>query len=484
MAEEIGYVKDGGPVSWASLSDDSYETNPDLQWPHSIEKFDQMRREDSQVGSVLSAVTLPIQAARWEIDPAGAREEVVELVAQDLGLPIKGQDEPVRARRERGRFSWDDFLRLALLELTFGFSVFEQVYRIEDGKARLGKLAWRPPRTIRKFDVANDGGLVAVEQWGVFGSASVRIPVDRLVVFVNKREGANWLGQSLLRQAYKNWLLKDRYLRIQLMVGERNGLGVPMYTAAPLPDAIGRDAAKAEEWLKAQRDEGLQLAKDFRAGDAAGGSLPNGASFELKGVMGKLPDMDGPIRYHDEQIAKAVLAHFLTLGGDNSTGSYALGDTFADFFTGSLNAVMKHIADVTQQHVVEDLVDMNWGPNEPAPRLVPAPLGKEHPLTAEAIRALVDCKALTPGPELEKWLRMKFNLPASEPAAETTGMDAETAMTVLLGSQRGYLASDKVPLRQDEVRTLLNRLGANLTGDGPDIKRVPDAAGPLAEEAA
>lgn len=415
MPDEIGYVKDALP-GWNSLADEAHEKNPDLQWPQSIEVYDQMRREDAQVGSVIRAVTMPIRSARWEIDPADARPEVVQMIAEDLGLPIKGQETAPRPRRQRGKFSWDEFLRLALLELVFGHSVFEQVYRVEDGRARLSKLAWRPPRTISKIEVAKDGGLVAIEQHGVFGSTTVRIPVDRLVVFVNEREGANWLGQSLLRQAYKSWLLKDRLLRIEAMVAERNGLGVPVYEGAPLPDAIAKDPAKAEQWLTDQRDEGLKLAKEFRAGEASGAYIPNGAKLTLTGVAGKLPDLNTPIRRHDEQIARAMLANFLTLGGDDSTGSYALGDTFVDFFTGSLNALMKQIGDVTQQHVVEDIVDMNWGPDEPAPLIVPAQLGKDERLTAEGIRALVECGAFTADDELETYLRARYGLPAADEA--------------------------------------------------------------------
>lgn len=483
MADEIGYVK-GGLLGWGDLAEEAHEKNPDLQWPQSIETYDQMRLEDSQVASVLSAVTLPIRSTRWEIDPAGARDEVARQIAEDLGLPLKGEDEPPGRRRQRGRFSWDDFLRLALLELPHGHSVFEQVYRIEDGRARLGKLAWRPPRTISKFDVAKDGGLIAIEQWGVFGSTSVRIPVDRLVVFVNEREGANWRGRSLLRSAYKNWLLKDRFLRIQALVGERNGLGVPIFEGAELPDVIAKDATKAEKWLADQKAEGLELAESFRAGEAAGGYIPHGAKFTLTGVSGKLPDMDGPIRYHDEAIANAVLARFLTLGGDKSTGSYALGDTFLDFFTGSLNAKLGHVADVVQQHVVEDLVDLNWGPDEIAPRIVPTQLGKEHPLTAEGIRALIDCGAFTADPVLEKFLRARFGLPAPVERAEGEGdsSDAEVARAAAEVAQKVYLATDKVPLSQAEGRELIRRAGANLTGDGPDIQRVPDAR--PAEEAA
>lgn len=429
MADEIGYAR-SGILGWMALAEEAHEKNPDLQWPMSIEIYDQMRREDAQVGSVLRAVTTPIRSARWEIDPNGARDEVVYLVAQDLGLPIKGQDNPPRPLREQGKFSWDEFLRLALLELVFGHSVFEQVYRIDAaGRARIRKLAWRPPRTISKFDVADDGGLVAIEQWATGGTVNdgtgtIRIPVDRLVVFVSDREGANWIGQSLLRQAYKHWLLKDKFQRVEVLAGERNGLGVPVYEGAPIPDAYANDDGKAAEWLNEQQEKGVEVAQDFRAGDSAGAYIPNGAKLTLTGVNGKLPDMDGPIRRHNEEIAKAVLAHVLNLGGDNSTGSYALGATFADIFTGSLNAVLKHVADVTQQHVVEDLVDQNWGPDEPAPRLVAAPLGKEQALTAEGIRALVECGALTADDELERYIRSRSALPAPDPSTARTAPGA------------------------------------------------------------
>ncbi|WP_445241966.1 phage portal protein family protein, partial [Microbacterium testaceum] len=83
----------------------------------------------------------------WQLDPAGVRDEVAQLVADDLGLALKGKPR-VAPLRSKGRFSWDEFLRLALLELVFGHSVFEQVYEPDAfGRAHLRKLAWRPPRT-------------------------------------------------------------------------------------------------------------------------------------------------------------------------------------------------------------------------------------------------------------------------------------------------------------------------------------------------
>lgn len=411
MPQEIGYQ---APKlsSWWDLGFQALETNPAMVWPKSVDVFDKMRREDAQVGSVLRAVTYPIRRTEWTVDPSGARDEVVELVAGDLGIPVKGSSDPVVRDRE-SKFSWESHLALSLLELVYGHSVFEQVYRIDDrSRARLAKLAWRPPRTISKFDVAKDGGLRAVEQYSL-GLSKVRIPIDRLVVYVNEREGGNWLGQSLLRSAYKNWLLKDRMLRAQALTVERNGLGVPVYEGAEPPADLSAD--DREKWQLAERDAGLAIARDFRAGDTAGASIPAGAKLTLVGVSGRLPDTDGPIRYHDEQIARAVLAHFLNLGTE--TGSWALGSTFADFFTESLNAVSGQIADVTQQHVVADLVAQTWGPDEPVPVLAPAKIGATHVATAESIKVLREAGALSWSDADEDHLRSTYGLPARDPEA-------------------------------------------------------------------
>ncbi|OMH30644.1 DUF935 family protein [Tersicoccus sp. Bi-70] len=403
---EKGYSS--GASAWWAAPDE--EETPELRWPHNVEVYDRMRRQDAQVMSVMRAVTLPIRRTAWRIDPNGARDEVVALVAHDLGLPVVGQGEE-QVLRTRDRFSWPDYLRLSLLKLTFGHSFFEQVYRIdEQGYARLRKLGWRPPRTISKVDVAADGGLVAIEQHGVGVGADARMDVDRLVAHVNDREGGNWLGASLLRPAYKFWLLKDRLLRIQAQTVDRNGMGVPVYESAEQPKEL-----EPEKQIERQKDElreGKRLAQGFRSGDNAGAAIPNGAKLTLKGVEGNLPDAEKPIRYYDEQIARAVLAHFLNLGTE--TGSWALGSTFADFFTLSLQTVAMEIADTTTQHVVEDLVDQNWGEQEPAPRVVFDEIGSRHPATAEAIKALVDCGAITPDEKLEQWSRGTFGMPAAD----------------------------------------------------------------------
>ena len=414
---EIGYqVED--LLSWSAMSGESDEANPALRWPQSLEIYSQMRL-DAQVKSTLLAVALPVRRANWALDATGCRREVVDVVSQDLDLPIRGEAPAPSASRRRGRFSWQEHLRLAQLEDVYGHSVFEQVGEIEGGLWRLKKLAWRPHRTISKWKVAKDGGLVHIEQHG----GTRPIPVSQLVVYVRDREGGNWVGNSLLRAGYKNWLLKDRTMRAQALTVERNGLGIPVYTGAPLPDGVEMSPAEVEAWHAAQRDEGLKLAKGLRAGENAGVSIPAGSKLELMGVTGKLPDTDQPLRYHDEQIARAVLAHFLNLGTE--TGSWALGSTFADFFASSLQASALHLADVTQQHVIDDLVDINWGESEPAPRLVFDEIGASSPATAEAINALVGAGVIRPDRSLEEYLRQRYRLPVKDAPTTTQPKEGE-----------------------------------------------------------
>lgn len=382
------------------------EQTPELQWPNSVFVYDQMRRTDSQCKAVLKAVMLPVLRTPWRIDPAGARPEVVQLISDDLGLPIVGQPELVPAR-QKGRFSWTEHLRHALLSLVFGHSFFEVVYRVDDdgSLAHLAKLEYRPPTTIERIDVAKDGGLVAIKQyWTEVDRVPQPIPVSRLVAYVNEREGGNWLGTSLLRSAYKNWLLKDRLLRVQAQTIERNGMGIPKYKAQ-------------ENATEADITKGAQMAQALRAGEAAGLAVPNGADIELMGVSGTLPDAKPVIDYHDDAIARAVLAHFLNLG--SQTGSWALGATLGDFFTLSLQTVAQFVADTATRHIIEDLVDVNFGPDEPAPRLCFDEIGTRQQPTAESLAALVSAGILHPDSTLEGATRQFYGLPPAAPDGET-----------------------------------------------------------------
>lgn len=367
---EKGYAsQDGSSGNW--WADVTNEATPELRWPLSIDVYDRMRRQDAQVSSVLRAVASPIVRTQWRVDGTGCDPTVTRFVASNLGLPIVDDDSAgdfQAALRGRDRFSWNEHLRLSLLMLPFGHMFFEQVYRLDEqtGQFRIRKLGPRLPRTISKINVARDGGLVSIEQYGGmgFGTGAVVLPVNRLVAYVLEREGGNWFGNSLLRSAYKNWLLKDRALRTWSVSIDRNGVGIPVAKAAAgsTPDRM---------------DELEEIATSIRSGENAGAVLADGDDLELMGVKGTLPDIEKFVQYHDSQIARSALGHFLNLGGQTNgqVGSYNLGSVLADTFHLALDAVGDQIATTASAHIIEDLVDINFGPTVPAPRLVYDPIG-------------------------------------------------------------------------------------------------------------
>lgn len=399
----------GDSAPWSTFYDEA-DLPPDLRAPQDARTYRNMRM-DAQIASLLKATWLPVFRTQARVDAAGCRPEVAEHVAVNLGLPLVGQEAHPRPLRLRDRFSWAQHLRHVVLQDVYGYSPFEQVYRYNErtGRFDIRKLLWIPPWTIDDIKVAADGGLVEVRQ-NLPGTRPV--PVSGLVWYANEREGANWRGRSLLWACYRPWLLKDRLQRVGVLSVERNGMGVPTYTAPPRDAIDDPDGAKAEADIAA----GLEIAKGVRSGEAAGASLANGAKLELQGVTGSLPDATVLIRYFDEQMARSFLGHFLNLGTE--TGSWALGSTFADFFTLSLAAKAEEIADVTTQHVIEDLVDVNFGPDEPAPRLVFDEIGAQSAATVEALKLLHDAGLLDEDEVLKQFIRVKFKLPRPGPKAD------------------------------------------------------------------
>jgi hypothetical protein len=393
---DIGHVDDA--ALYGAYLQEMQEYVPALSWPISVRTYQQMRH-DPQLRAVLSAYTLPIRRATWAIDPSGCRDEVVQVVADDLGLPILGTDDGPGSARRRG-VRWADHLRLALLSLVYGHLPFELRYEIRDGLARLVNLGERMPSSITEIALNGDGTLKNIVQ--DMGTAQP-IPANRLIWYAHEREGSAWTGQSVLRPAYGPWLLKHEVWRVHATSIRRFGMGIPEVTAP-----AGGTPAQVQE---AQR-----LASAMRAGETAGAGLPNGFSFELKGMTGSVPDALAFVRYLDQQMSTSALAGLIDLG-NTSNGSRALGDSFLDLFLLSLQATADEIASTATSGqpgmpgIVTNIVDLNWGEDEPAPQVVCTDVGDRHEVTAQSLSLLLQYGALSPDPELEAYVRKAWRLP-------------------------------------------------------------------------
>jgi hypothetical protein len=138
-------------------------------------------------------------------------------------------------------------------------------------------------------------------------------------------------------------------------------------------------------------------------------------------VTGQTVDPLPHMKYHDEKIAESALAMFKTLGHDS--GARSLGDTFVDIFTQAVQSIANYFARVATEHIIRDLVELNFGPDEPYPTLTAGDLSANRAITTTAIKELVDAKLVTPDEKLEDYLRKTNGLPVADPTTARGGED-------------------------------------------------------------
>lgn len=414
LENERGYQNGIQPV-WGFGSErsryvsESIDPNPDLRGLEAVRTWDEMSRTDDQVGSALRALRTPVTSADWtltsteDVDPG-----VLEFVRTNIGLPKEGES---RGRRNREGIVFSEHLADAFKAAIFGHSVFEQVYKYNptDGRLWLRKLGPRAQTTIEEITVGRDGGLEGIRQ-APESLASFRggipkpvvIPVEHLVFYCVGKEGADWHGTSVLRQAYRPWFFKDRLERLAAQIVERNGMGVP----------IGYAGAGAN------RTELENALGNLRAGATSHVIAPEGTEIKLTGVSGSTVDALPYINHFNQQISKALAQGFQDLGHDS--GARSLGETFLEVALRASQEVADLIADVFTEHVIRDLVELNFGEGTPYPTLSPGDIVAGRDQDDTVLVELANAGLLTADAPLEAYLRKKKGLPELDEATART----------------------------------------------------------------
>jgi hypothetical protein len=376
-----GTIMIGGMISNA---DYLYE----FQGANLYTTVDRMRKGDATVRVALLALKLPILSANWYIKAASESPEdkhIADFVNEQLFNEMS--------------ITWHDFLRQSLLYLDYGHFVWEIVYKdvVFQGKKYVGlrKLAPRLPNTILAWKTRD--GKNGIQQFTIEKN-TVDIPIEKLLILVNEKEGDNWYGQSILRSAYKHWYIKDGLYQIEAVAHERQGLGVPYVKKKP-------GTSKADT-IKAQ-----ELLQNMRANEKGYLNIPDGWDIGFIDMKaGSIKDPQEAIKHHDTQIVKSVMAQFLNLGTVN-TGSYSLSANQSELFLLSEQSIAKQIRDAVQKYVVERLVDMNFV-TEKYPTIEHEKIGTiDYTKLSTAVSALVSSQLLTPDVETEKQLRKIMGLP-------------------------------------------------------------------------
>lgn len=335
------------------------EFNPDLQFPRSIEVYDEMRRSDATVEAILEAIKMPLLAAEWFIRKGSEDKrdvEVAEFVHDNLFNFV----------------DWNCWLSEQLGYLDFGFWYSEKIWEIlpDDHPKYPGAVVWK--RFASRIPAAHylwttkdranyvDGHPAGVtqrvigvsdESQGDEKKASENqptIPWNKLILFTRRREGNNFEGISVLRAAYKHWFFKNLLYKVSLISAERFGAGIPY---AKHKKGMG-DAAKTklDEMLKNMKSNEQSYARFSTDVEEWGIKTPDGDP--------KSAAINDGINHHDRKIYDAILAGFLNLStGDG--GSNALSKDQSSFFLKALQSTADYIISVMNKHIKE-LVDKNY----------------------------------------------------------------------------------------------------------------------------
>lgn len=414
IARRVGLdLLTSAPPSWSSLARDVLENVPDLMWRPGggglVRTYHAMR-SDAQVQGLYLGATLPIRRYTFALHKNGASARTMKRISQNYRIPVKGQEDKPLGRSKR-RFKFKDHMRQAFLAVMYGHMFFEITGEVDaTGYWNLRKLGPRMPQTIMDILTQDDGALQGIIQrkfgrrytptYTALGylTGNVYIPVQNLVAYIWEQEGGDWVGRSMLRAIYKNWLLKDRVLRVGAINIARAG-GVPIVRA---PKGAN----------KAQMDDLAVMAQQFRVGEDAGGSIPHDAELMLAKAAGG-DDAVNFVKLQNEEMGRGFLMMFLNLG-QTVSGSRALGGSFIDLALNAHETMADWFCDVFNEHVIEDDVDWNEGVDASAP-LVSYTRTDDRELAVSDLVDMVNNHTITLDDELEAWIREEYRMPRRDP---------------------------------------------------------------------
>lgn len=364
---------------------------PNYKWrdEERVKLVEEMRRSDASVRAVLSAIKAPIKATSWKVE--GPDEKVNKFVEDNL-FKMKNR-------------TWKGFISEALTFADFGFSVFEIVYEVRDGYIQIRDLAPRIQHSILKWKTESEEPgvtqLVRTDE-GFPGKKDTQlfIPMSKLLVFTNEKEGDDLTGQSILRAAYKHYFYKDTLYRIQGIAAERYGVGVPTVT---LPDNYGEE----------EKDKAEEMVSELRSNEKSYIILPAGFTLEIKTPNGNPQGaaMDQAITHHDKMILMSVLATFLGLGVD-STGSFALSKDQSSFFLKHVEDLASYMAEQITEQVIRRLIEYNFADGTEVPKLTFTALGDiDFSEYSTVIKTLTDGGFIATDPKTQQFVRKFFKLP-------------------------------------------------------------------------
>jgi len=327
---------------------------------------------------------------------------------------------------------WRETVSETLSMIPFGWCALEPEFKLRHGDASDpllyskyddGKYAWRDwaPRSqesLERWVYDATGRVVGMVQLDPNAGGFKHIPLDRLLLFRIRSRKNNPEGRSLFRTAFRPYFYATRHEEIESIGIERNIAGLPDYQ---VPSSVM--AGKSTEAI-ASLDSAKTLCKKVRADRYAGIVRPaesengkeTGWKFQLISSSGKtFADSSAVISRYNTQMAQNFMTEFIMLGQGASSTSYSAHSDKTDLLAMSVTAILDIIDDVTNDHALPWLWNLNGFPRETMPTRKHGDIEKKAIAeTFSSVTAAVASGAMEGDESVNNMLRRLVDLPPSE----------------------------------------------------------------------
>lgn len=365
-----------------------------------------MWRTDVSVRISLRAGEAPVLGGDFFIEPYDDSEQS-QVIAEYLNWQLF----------EAMTTPWVSTLQQILKMYRDGFSVLEPVWELREwapnktipGANRrtytsLRKLAVRPASTISSFQYDDNGGPVAAIQQALDANGQAKevpIPITKLVVFTNDKDGGDLRGNSMLRTAYEHFFYKYNFYKIDGIQKERHGIGFPVVELQP-------------GYSEADKLFAHQLGANIRTNERAHAVTNTLVKLQFAELSGNLVDVLKSAIHHDDMIMKNLMVQFLQAGINESSGGGGgrSGATSMDMFLKAMRFIAQYICDQLNLYLIPQMVAFNFKTDQ-FPKLCVRNIGevKDLQMWATAMANLVDKRLITMDDETEKFVRRILQMP-------------------------------------------------------------------------
>ena len=421
----------------------------ELRGQRAVKTFTEMKENNAIVAAMLFAVESLLRSVDWSVLPASESEEHIAAA------------EFLEENMHDMSHTWDDFISEILSMLPFGWSYFEQVYKVRvgpdkknpryrsaytDRKVGWRKFAIRSQESMVRWEFDEKGGVTGMYQrpmgpYGMWGMASydeIFLPIEKSLLFRTTSQKGNPEGRSILRSAYRSYYFAKRLEEIEAIGLERSLAGMPI-AYVPLEILQSDRTDEQESTYQAVKDLVQKTKRDQQEGivfplvyDENGNEL---YKFELMSTGGRQFAPTGEIvQRYLQQIAMTVLADFILLGHEN-VGSFALSSDKTELFAVALGAWLDSIEDTINRYAVTRLFELNSdlaASSDELPRIKHGDLEKpDLGELAAYVQSLANAgMPIFPDLRVENMLREVAELPEADEEERQKMLDEQKALQV------------------------------------------------------